>query len=263
MMCWDKNIKIQYCVGIISLPRLLLCNGVPMCGCKPPNFPTMMCNESVMVVRIWKLHSMRIFVPYLITLLWTNWIWGTTPSSPASLHHTCALCVITWSRVIILPGFLPKREYWTLSRADISVVTLRRMLDNCSGTDFSWKEMLVISIWFFAGRMEAYSFFYLSMSVWKFVLMYNITHWVIIFLAASLTCLQIDFTWLAVTHTDSLTGTHLRPQYQHNNAMVMTSAEWSLVKIDSWWTITVGFMMYLKISCPPHMLALMSLTVKY
>ena len=142
MMCWDKNLKIQYCVGIISLPRLLLCNGVPMCGCKPPNFPTMMCNESVMVVRIWKLHSMRIFVPYLITLLWTNWIWGTTPSSPASLHHTCALSVITWSRVIILPGFLPKREYWTLSRADISVMTLRRMLDNCSGTDFSWKEML-------------------------------------------------------------------------------------------------------------------------
>ena len=130
-------------------------------------------------------------------------------------------------------------------------------------TSFEKKYLSEIYIWFFAGRMEAYSFFYLSMSVWKFVLMYNITHWVIIFLAASLTCLQIDFTWLAVTHTDSLTGTHLRPQYQHNNAMVMTSAEWSLVKIDSWWTITVGFMMYLKISCPPHMLALMSLTVKY
>ena len=72
-------------------------------------------------------------------------------------------------------------------------------------------EKLKIFIWFFAVTMEVNCLFYLSVSevclcVKVCVLMYNITHWVIIFLAASLTCLQIDFTWLAVTHT----GTRLQ-----------------------------------------------------
>ena len=57
---------------------------VAMCACNPPNFPPMMCNASVMVVRIWKLHSMHIFVPHLITLLGTNW----QPCSSYGCHLT-------------------------------------------------------------------------------------------------------------------------------------------------------------------------------
>lgn len=53
---------------------------VAMCACNTPNFPPMMCNVSVMVVRIWKLHSMHIFVPHLITLRGTNWIRGQHPA---------------------------------------------------------------------------------------------------------------------------------------------------------------------------------------
>ena len=123
MMCSDKNIKMWDCGGI-AIVSVLACNGcnVAMCVSNPLNFTPMMCNAGVMVVRIWKLHSMHIFVPYLITLRGTNWIRGHHPPSRPSLPWPGHMC--TYLHVIPRSN---SRLYYcgvslkTISRADIYV----------------------------------------------------------------------------------------------------------------------------------------------
>ena len=53
---------------------------------------------------------------------------------------------------------------------------------------------------------------------------YNITHWAIIFLAARLTCLQIDFTWLA-----SVSQSH-HTHWEHPPG-------WHLCKVRAWYPL--------------------------
>ena len=91
-----------------------------MCAGNPPNFRPMMCNASVMVVRIWKLHSMHIFVPHLITLLGTNWIRGQHPPILCSAiithawthgaHSYIVTCHIVEPFRVIIAEFSPKKR---------------------------------------------------------------------------------------------------------------------------------------------------------
>ena len=86
-----------------------------MCAGNPPNFPPMMCNVSVMVVRIWKLHSMHIFVPHLITLPGTNWIWGQHPPILPGHHYPWHMVHIVTCHIVkpfrvIIAEFSPKKR---------------------------------------------------------------------------------------------------------------------------------------------------------
>ena len=106
-----------------------------MCAGNPPNFRPMMCNASVMVVRIWKLHSMHIFVPHLITLPGTNWIWGQHPSFSAIITHAWTHGAHSYmSYCGAIPGYycwVFSQKTWTISRADIYMSWHNGSPDNC------------------------------------------------------------------------------------------------------------------------------------
>ena len=148
---------------------------VAMCvSGNPPNFPPMMCNVSVMVVRIWKLHSMHIFVPHLITLRATNWIRGQHPAIITHGLDTWCSAHIYMSYRGAIQGYYCRVFSKNVNNIQSWHLWFGIMAPRIIAARLEKSEKLKIFIWFFAVTMEVNCLFYLpvclrSVCVWKFV----------------------------------------------------------------------------------------------